>query len=58
MRLILSNEEARVLRKAVEHELNDNSYCRLRAESPSLVDMLQRDRETLESLQAKLSENE
>ncbi|MBQ9187337.1 MAG: hypothetical protein IJ144_05890 [Prevotella sp.] len=55
MRLILSNEEARVLRMAVSHELNDNGYCRCRAESPSLVDQLQRDRETLESLRAKLS---
>lgn len=58
MRLILSKEEARVLRQTIGHELNDNSYCQGVVRDASIRERLSREREVLNGLLSKLSENE
>ena len=59
MKLILSNEEARVLRKAVKRELNHNDFIyRTGTGVIYQLEQLISQRETLESLYAKLSLNE
>lgn len=55
----LSFEEVQVLREAITHELNDNSYCMGLASTgntPQLKACLEKDKELLEGLEKKLGE--
>lgn len=50
----LDNEQVRVLKQAVNHELNDNSYCMGKA-APSTKKLLLAERKVLNGLYEMLS---
>lgn len=55
MELPITTEELRLIKQAVSHEINDNSYCKCQARSQELRERLEREGKMLREIENKLN---
>lgn len=55
MELPITTEELRLIKQAVSHEINDNSYCKCQAHSPQLRERLEQEGRMLVEIETKLN---